>query len=71
MTWPHGDASTYGNHGCRCRPCTDAWAARRREYNSARKARRNELRAKRALKTQRMREAQADVMKRYYEHIAG
>lgn len=23
----HGLASTYGNWGCRCRPCTDAWAA--------------------------------------------
>ena len=21
---PHGSASTYNNHGCRCRPCTQA-----------------------------------------------
>lgn len=22
----HGRESTYGNHGCRCCPCTDEWA---------------------------------------------
>lgn len=27
---PHGDPSTYGNYGCRCRPCKDANAAARR-----------------------------------------
>lgn len=24
-TGPHGSPSTYGNHGCRCAPCTAAW----------------------------------------------
>jgi len=22
----HGTASSYNNHGCRCKDCTDAWA---------------------------------------------
>lgn len=22
----HGEASSYNNHGCRCRECTTAWA---------------------------------------------
>lgn len=33
----HGRENTYGNHGCRCRPCTDAWATACRERNARRK----------------------------------
>jgi hypothetical protein len=39
---PHGSASTYGNHGCRCQPCRDAHA----EVTRARRARRAELLAR-------------------------
>lgn len=28
---PHGSASTYNNHGCRCKPCTQANADARRD----------------------------------------
>ena len=30
----HGSAGGYTNHGCRCQPCTDAWA----EYHYQRQA---------------------------------
>ena len=68
---PHGDASTYGNHGCRCQPCRDAWSARAREYKSAHRARRDELRARRALKKQRYQEAQAKAMRDYARRVVG
>lgn len=67
----HGDASTYGNYGCRCRPCRDAWAARSREYNSAKRHRRDELRAKRALKRARMRAAQLKAINAYRQRLEG
>lgn len=28
----HGEASTYGNYGCRCPLCTHAWAERTAKY---------------------------------------
>jgi hypothetical protein len=66
---PHGDASTYGNHGCRCQPCTSAHAERSREYRNAAKARRDALQAKRALKAQHIRDVQAEVQRRYRDSI--
>lgn len=35
---PHGTAGGYQNHKCRCIPCTNAWAAYKRERRAARKA---------------------------------
>lgn len=37
---PHGSANGYVNYLCRCRECTDAWAAHGRELKERRFARR-------------------------------
>lgn len=66
----HGEASTYVNHGCRCQPCRTAHAARSREYRSAHKGRGDDLKAKRALKSQRFRDAQAEVVRQYRAAIS-
>ncbi len=36
----HGNASTYQNYGCRCRPCTDANSAKSAAYKAARRPKR-------------------------------
>lgn len=33
----HGKYTTYGNHGCRCGPCTSAWADHHRGYMARRR----------------------------------
>lgn len=38
---PHGTASGYNNHKCRCQPCRDAWAASMRDYQCRRAEREN------------------------------
>jgi hypothetical protein len=35
----HGNASTYQNYGCRCRPCTDANTAKSLAYKARRRER--------------------------------
>lgn len=34
----HGSASTYCNHGCRCRPCTTAWSVKNSSLRQQRRA---------------------------------
>ncbi|MFE9448361.1 hypothetical protein [Streptomyces sp. NPDC006739] len=36
----HGNASTYQNYGCRCRPCTEANSAKSLAYKQAQRAKR-------------------------------
>lgn len=36
----HGREGTYGNHGCRCTPCTGAWAEADRAHRRRRAERR-------------------------------
>lgn len=35
---PHGKSTTYSNHGCRCEPCSKAWADYIRRRRSERAA---------------------------------
>lgn len=37
---PHGTYNAYVNHGCRCSPCSQAWAAYMRDWRAKDKERR-------------------------------
>jgi hypothetical protein len=34
----HGTSNAYGNYGCRCQPCRDAWAKTYNRYRQRRKS---------------------------------